>query len=87
VLQYSNGYANVTGRYYRIVEHVQNAAQCAGYCASDMACAAWTRVAGGRTDVQSCYLMSGLGGAEGNAAALQLRGSVSPQDPLAYVVL
>ena len=60
-LQYSNGYVNVTGPHYRIVEHTQNRDVCAAACTSDAACAAWTRIAAGRQDVQACYLKSSIG--------------------------
>lgn len=61
MLQYSNGYVNVTGETYTVIEHTQTAAQCAMLCSSDAPCIAWTRVAGGRADVQSCYLKRQLG--------------------------
>ncbi|BDA48974.1 hypothetical protein COCOBI_13-0840 [Coccomyxa sp. Obi] len=57
-LQYSNGYVNVTGPYYRMVQHTQNHGVCAAACAADAPCTAWTRVAAGRPDVQACYLRS-----------------------------
>ncbi|EIE18865.1 hypothetical protein COCSUDRAFT_59793 [Coccomyxa subellipsoidea C-169] len=59
-LQYSNGYVNVTGPHYRVVQHTQNRDVCAAACAGDSACAAWTRIAAGRSDVQSCYLKSAV---------------------------
>jgi hypothetical protein len=48
VLQYSNGYANVTSSAYTTVPHTQNWQACAAACASDASCLAWTRVAGAR---------------------------------------
>ena len=57
-----------------MMEHSQNAAQCAAACASDAKCSAWTRVAGGRADVQSCYLKSSQsdGTAEASVSMRQL---------------
>ena len=47
MLQYSNGYANVTSSAYTMVPHTQTWQACATACASDSSCLAWTRVAGG----------------------------------------
>ncbi|CAK0786484.1 hypothetical protein CVIRNUC_009697 [Coccomyxa viridis] len=69
VLQYSNGYAEIGGAAYTSFLHTQNAGQCAALCAGDAACVAWTRVAGGRSDVRSCYLKNSLSGLSGVAGA------------------
>ncbi|CAL8463856.1 g3391 [Coccomyxa elongata] len=87
-LQYSNGYVNVTGPYYRMVEHTQNHGVCAAACATDAPCTAWTRVAAGRPDVQACYLAS-LSAADGRAfftTAVQYV-APSPGGPASQVVL
>lgn len=65
--------ARIGGDAYKVMEHTQNAAQCAASCANDAKCVAWTRVAGGRADVQSCYLMSSLsnGAAEASSSMRQ----------------
>lgn len=72
-LQYSNGYVNVTGAHYRVVEHTQNREHCAAACAADTPCVAWTRVAAGRPDVQSCYLKASIA----DLATSARRGTVS----------
>lgn len=66
--------AQIGGDAYKVMEHTQNAAQCAATCAGDLQCAAWTRVAGGRADVQRCYLKSSLsaGTAEASVTMRQL---------------
>ncbi len=48
-----------------MAQHTQSAGQCAALCASDAACVAWTRVAGGRSDVRSCHLKRTLSGLVG----------------------
>ncbi|CAL5226146.1 g8968 [Coccomyxa viridis] len=87
-LQYSNGYARIGGDAYKVMEHTQNAAQCAASCANDAKCVAWTRVAGGRADVQSCYLMSSLsnGAAEASSSMRQTSKAVSYVDPVAVML-
>ncbi len=68
--------AQIGGDAYKVMEHTQNAAQCAATCASDAKCVAWTRVAGGRSDVQSCYLKSSFsnGAAEASLSMRQTSG-------------
>ena len=78
--------AQVGGEAYKVMEHTQNAVQCAAVCASDSRCAAWTRVAGGRADVQRCYLKSSLsaGTAEASMSMRQLS-QVSRQRHTTYL--
>lgn len=57
--------AEIGGDNYKVIQHTQNSDQCAALCASDAACVAWTRVAGGRSDVRSCYLKNSLAGVAG----------------------
>ena len=72
--------AEIGGAAYTSYLHTQNAGQCAALCAGDAACVAWTRVAGGRSDVRSCYLksaLSGVAGAPEAAVSMQQRAQVS----------
>lgn len=64
---------------YKVAQHTQSAGQCAALCASDASCVAWTRVAGGRSDVRSCHLkrsLSGLAGSPEASMSVQQRAQV-----------
>ena len=67
---------------YKVAQHTQSASQCAALCASDVSCVAWTRVAGGRSDVRSCHLkrsLSGLAGSPEASVSVQQRAQVGTQ--------
>ncbi|CAK0736957.1 hypothetical protein CVIRNUC_000831 [Coccomyxa viridis] len=60
VLGYNQGYANLSSVHYLAVKNTANKGACCNLCLRDNRCVAWTRVAGGRGDVRTCYLKDSL---------------------------
>lgn len=79
--------AEIGGAAYTSFLHTQNAGQCAALCAGDAACVAWTRVAGGRSDVRSCYLKNSLSGLSGVAGAPEAAVSMQQRAQVIAVAL
>ncbi|BDA44433.1 hypothetical protein COCOBI_05-6170 [Coccomyxa sp. Obi] len=55
-LAHNYGYANLSTPHYLAVKNTANKGACCNLCQGDPRCVAWTRVAGGRADVRTCYL-------------------------------
>ncbi|BDA44429.1 hypothetical protein COCOBI_05-6130 [Coccomyxa sp. Obi] len=56
LLGYNQGYTNLSTPHYLAVKNTANKGACCSLCQRDSRCVAWTRVAGARDDVRTCYL-------------------------------
>ncbi|CAL8470394.1 g9936 [Coccomyxa elongata] len=55
-LAHNYDYANLSTPHYLAVKNTADKGACCSLCQRDSRCVAWTRVAGGRDDVRTCYL-------------------------------